>query len=670
MAVSLFPMPIRLPSPPSSPSLSDEDLLRSLLRLSREIALSDPPGNILRRGFASIARKIRLLSVVFEDLLRDRIPSLPSSAVLCFKEILVVLRRLKALLGDCSARSRMRLLLQSESLSNDFYELTLDLSTLLDILPTMELDLSEEVRELVDLLRRQCRRSDSPSDTGEESLRLEILEMIREIENEIVPDRARLEKIFDRLGLDDSRSCRDEIECLEREIGERVAENLTSEMLALVGLVRYTKCVLFGASTPRSVSAEKPAFPPANPVIIPDDFRCPISLDLMRDPVVVASGQTYDRESITRWITSGHSTCPKTGQALAHSNLVSNRALKNLISSWCRDENVPYDYSTESGNIETNNILSSNKAALEAARMTASFLVEKLAATQSTEAANRVVHELRQLTKTCSENRAFAAEAGVIPLLLPFLGDNEPSLQLNAVTALLNLSILDSNKRRIMHADGGLDTLVRVLSDGATWQAKQNAAATLQSLSVNHSYRRRLGRNPRLVDELVNLAKVGPTSSARKDALSAVLALTGERANIARVVESGAVLVALKALGDPEMAEEATAVLAAIAKRGGASSLAAAEGSISKLVRVLRHGSELAQENAAAALVLLSRRTGGAAVAEIMMTPGIEWAICEVMSSGSPRARRKAASLGRICRRWLAAEEACSITAPAITVQS
>ncbi|KAF2912759.1 hypothetical protein DAI22_10g036500 [Oryza sativa Japonica Group] len=33
----------------------------------------------------------------------------------------------------------------------------------------------------------------------------------------------------------------------------------------------------------------------------PSDFRCPISLDLMRDPIVVASGQTYDRDSSGRW---------------------------------------------------------------------------------------------------------------------------------------------------------------------------------------------------------------------------------------------------------------------------------------------------------------------------------------------------------------------------------
>ena len=48
----------------------------------------------------------------------------------------------------------------------------------------------------------------------------------------------------------------------------------------------------------------------------PQEFRCP-TLELMRDPVVASSGQTYDRESITRWFGSGKSTCPKTGQVLA-----------------------------------------------------------------------------------------------------------------------------------------------------------------------------------------------------------------------------------------------------------------------------------------------------------------------------------------------------------------
>ncbi|CAM8957107.1 unnamed protein product [Rhodiola kirilowii] len=38
---------------------------------------------------------------------------------------------------------------------------------------------------------------------------------------------------------------------------------------------------------------------------IPSHFRCPISLDLMKDPVTLSTGISYDRESIETWIENG-----------------------------------------------------------------------------------------------------------------------------------------------------------------------------------------------------------------------------------------------------------------------------------------------------------------------------------------------------------------------------
>lgn len=74
---------------------------------------------------------------------------------------------------------------------------------------------------------------------------------------------------------------------------------------------------------------------------IPDEFHCPISLDLMGDSVIVASGHTYDRNSTAQWINSGHSTCPKSGKKLIHMALIPNYALKSLMQQWCQDNNVP-----------------------------------------------------------------------------------------------------------------------------------------------------------------------------------------------------------------------------------------------------------------------------------------------------------------------------------------
>ncbi|XP_037472560.1 U-box domain-containing protein 16-like [Triticum dicoccoides] len=658
------PEPSSSSSSPYSSSASDVEILRSLRRLARDLAAADPPAPFLRAVFASVSRRARLLVAVFDDLLLlGASAALPRSASLCLREVLLVLQRFKAVVADCSARSRMRLLLQSDEVAARVRELQHDLATLLDILPVGELGLADDVADLLTLASRQCRRR-APEAAAEQELKASVLALIQEVEREIVPERERLEAILEEVAINDPASCSQEIEILEREIGDRLAERWTSAMIALVGLLRYAKCVLFSAATPRPLDSKVDADDDdAEPLAPPPDFRCPISLDLMRDPVVSASGQTYDRESITRWFGAGKSTCPKTGQVLTNLELVPNKALKNLISRWCRENGVAMEGS-EPGKPEPAPPVAANKAAVEAARMTASFLVKKLSASFSPSSDNRVVHEIRLLAKSGSESRAFIGEAGAVPLLVPLLNSEDAALQVNAVTALLNLSILDANKKRIMHADGAVAALCQVMGSGATWRAKENAAATVLSLSAVHTYRRRLGRNPLVIEKVVLLVRTGPPST-KKDALAALLCLSAERENVGKLVSAGAAEAALSAISEEETA---AAVLASLAKRGGAEAIVNIDGAVAKLVAEMRRGTEWSRECAAAALVLLCRRAGAAAASQVLAINGVEWAIWELMGSGSERARRKAASLGRTCRRWAAANAAQNAEFPTSTV--
>uniref|UniRef100_A0ACD5W003 Uncharacterized protein n=1 Tax=Avena sativa TaxID=4498 RepID=A0ACD5W003_AVESA len=642
--------------PPPSPS--DRDLLRALHRLARDLSSAETPAPFLRAAFASVSRRARLLAAAFDDLLLCAPAGdlLPRSASLCLREVLLVLQRFKAVVADCAARSRTLLLLQSDETDAELRDLHHDLATLLDLLPVVDLGLADDVMDLLALASRQCRRCASGADAeAEPALKAAVLSLIDEIEREIVPGRERLEEILEEVGINDPASCGDEIESLEREIGDRASERWTGAMIALVGLLRYAKCVLFSATPcPADSKADDAGVDdggesPAPPM----DLRCPISLDLMRDPVVAASGQTYDRESIDRWFGSGKSTCPKTGQVLANLELVPNKSLKNLISKWCRENGVAMEV-CEASKSEQAQAVAANKAALEVARMTASFLVKKLSVTFSPDAASRVVHEIRLLSKSGSDNRAFVGEAGAVPMLVPLLYSEDAGLQLNAVTALLNLSILEANKKRIMHADGAVEAVTHIMASGTTWRAKENAAAAVLSLASVHTYRRRLGRNASVVEKLVHLARTGPTST-KKDALAALLSLAGERENVGRLVDAGVAEAALSAISDEETA---AAVLAALAKRGGAEAIVNIEGAVARLVAEMRRGTEWARESATAALVLLCRRMGTRAVSQVMAVPGVEWAIWELMGSGTDRARRKAASLGRICRRWAAASAA------------
>lgn len=76
--------------------------------------------------------------------------------------------------------------------------------------------------------------------------------------------------------------------------------------------------------------------------IVPKDFICSISLNLMKDPVIISTGQSSDRSSIARWIEGGHSTCP-TRQKLVDSSIVPNRALRNMITRWCTATGISHE---------------------------------------------------------------------------------------------------------------------------------------------------------------------------------------------------------------------------------------------------------------------------------------------------------------------------------------
>ncbi|XVF03001.1 hypothetical protein REPUB_Repub04eG0223100 [Reevesia pubescens] len=68
---------------------------------------------------------------------------------------------------------------------------------------------------------------------------------------------------------------------------------------------------------------------------IPRDFRCPISLDLMKDPVTLSTGITYDRENIEKWIEAGNFTCPLTNQVFRSLEPIPNHMIRKKIQDWC-----------------------------------------------------------------------------------------------------------------------------------------------------------------------------------------------------------------------------------------------------------------------------------------------------------------------------------------------
>jgi len=68
------------------------------------------------------------------------------------------------------------------------------------------------------------------------------------------------------------------------------------------------------------------------PAKLPPQFMCPITGEIMRDPVTTADGHTFERRAIERWLLT-HGSSPMTGAPLPHKQLAPAIALRQLIDS-------------------------------------------------------------------------------------------------------------------------------------------------------------------------------------------------------------------------------------------------------------------------------------------------------------------------------------------------
>ncbi|TRY82481.1 hypothetical protein DNTS_029962 [Danionella cerebrum] len=66
----------------------------------------------------------------------------------------------------------------------------------------------------------------------------------------------------------------------------------------------------------------------------PDEFLCPITREIMKDPVIAADGYSYERDAIESWIKTKSRTSPMTNLPLQTTLLTPNRTLKMAIFRW------------------------------------------------------------------------------------------------------------------------------------------------------------------------------------------------------------------------------------------------------------------------------------------------------------------------------------------------
>ncbi|XP_019192466.1 PREDICTED: U-box domain-containing protein 1-like [Ipomoea nil] len=657
-------------------------LLESLINVSSEVVSVEKLPFLQRRNVSTMVRRVKLLSSLFEEIQEASSP-LPPSSILCLNELLSVIQKIKLLIESCRDGSCLWNLMQTESVSNQFYAAMKEMGKALDILPLSLLNITVDTKEQVDLLHKQAKRGELVVDPRDVQRRDELLLHVMAAANENSSkkkgfvDLGSAKEILSSIGLRSSLDYEGEISKLEAEAEKQAGTGgllVVVNINNLISLLSLAKAAVVGdeESLKTREDLKQRAEVNTRPDLssssysavcnIPEEFRCPISLDLMRDPVIVASGHSYDRNSIAQWINSGHHTCPKSGQRLIHMALIPNYSLKSLIHQWCQENNIPITEPSESSDLERSSSkrkvcedaidhISATKVAMDAVKMTAEFLVGKLA-TGSPDIQRQAAYELRLLAKTGMDNRRTIAEAGAIPFLVTLLSSHDPRLQENAVTALLNLSIHENNKILIMSA-GAMDTIIHVLQSGKTMEARENAAAAIFSLSIIDDYKVIIGSRPTAIPALVGLLGEG-TTAGKRDAATALFNLALYDVNKVNVVLAGAVPLLINLLMDDKagITDDALAVLALLLGCSeGLKEIRKSRVFVPLLVDLLRFGSSKGKENSITLLLGLCKDGGEEVAGKLLMNPRSIPSLQQLAANGSLRARRKADALLRLLNR-------------------
>ncbi|XP_076953679.1 uncharacterized protein LOC143627843 [Bidens hawaiensis] len=324
---------------------------------------------------------------------------------------------------------------------------------------------------------------------------------------------------------------------------------------------------------------------------------------------------------------------------------------RNLTITTTTDESTAFsDCNSDRSGEFTTTSLDNRRVLLSRATDYSDDLIKNLVAglaSSSIDDQLQAAMEIRLLAKNNPDDRLKIAKAGAIQPLISLISSSDLQLQEYGVTAVLNLSLCDENKKQLCSPEA-IKPLANALKSG-TSTAKENAACAILRLSQSDENKLLIGRL-RVIPLLVNLLETGSVRG-KKDACTALYSLCSVKENKIRAVESGVmkVLVELMANLGMNMVDKAAFVTSVLVEMVEAKVAVVEEGGIPVLVEIVEVGTQRQKE---IAVVILLRLCDESVVYwSMVVREGAIPPLVELSQSGTSRAKQKAETLIELLRR-------------------
>ncbi|KAJ1378382.1 Zinc finger, RING/FYVE/PHD-type [Sesbania bispinosa] len=420
------------------------------------------------------------------------------------------IKNAKLLAQECSKKSKVYLLMNCRSIVKRLEDHTKELSKALGLLPLATVGLSAGIIEEIEKLCDNMQEAGFKAAVAEEEILEKIESGIRE--NNVNRSYANnlLILIAEAVGITNERSTvKMELEEFKKEIeNARVKKELAEamQMDQIIALLERADA----ASSPRERElkyfAKRQSL--GNQILEPlQSFYCPITKEVMVDPVETSSGQTFERSAIEKWFAEGNTLCPLTMISLDTSIFRPNKTLKQSIEEW-KDRNT---------------------------MITIATVKEKIQSGDDDEA----LHGLRTIQDLCEQkdqHKEWVILENYIPVLIQILGSRNRDIRNHALAILCMLAKDNEEaKERIATVDNAIESIVHSL--GRRIGERKLAVALLLELSKYDLAREHIGKVQGCILLLVTMSS-GDDNQAARDATELLENLSCSDQNVIQMAKA------------------------------------------------------------------------------------------------------------------------------------
>ncbi|CAK9320259.1 unnamed protein product [Citrullus colocynthis] len=260
--------------------------------------------------------------------------------------------------------------------------------------------------------------------------------------------------------------------------------------------------------------------------------------DVMKSPVSLCTGVTYDRSSIQKWLDNGNNTCPATMQVLQTKEFVPNHNLHRLIQIWSDSLHQRLHSPVSDSALSSDQVLR---------------LVNRMEDDQSR--ADSLPRLVSFASESVENRRLLCGIDGLLPVLVDLLGNVDGGVLVEQTVRLLHLIRSEiEDKERFVKTTLKMDrncisSLLLILRKG-TVELKICSANLLEYLAIDAEAKIRIAETDGLMQELLKLINSENDTTLIESVLSCLISISMPKRIKIKLVQLGVIKSVTKLLSE------------------------------------------------------------------------------------------------------------------------